>query len=110
MSSSSSNRIGVLAVANRLHSVLGIKVLEIRYSAASHHSTHATTHATHATHGTTLLCDRGSRLRCLFQERQQIGTLSIILDAIERHFIAGHEMLRVFNPLVERLVVPSDVR
>ena len=54
--------------------------------------------------------NRGSRSRCLFQERQQIGALSVILDAIERHFVAGHEMLRVFNPFVERLVVPNDVR
>src|SRR5262249_16022708 len=48
-------RIGVLAVADRLHAVLRIKMLELRNLSASHHSADTT-------HRPTLLRDRCSRL------------------------------------------------
>src|SRR5215469_15743117 len=53
LSVSGCDRIGVLAVGDRLHPVLGIKVLEVRNSSA--------THAAHAAH-LSALGDRGSRL------------------------------------------------
>jgi hypothetical protein len=50
-----------------------------------------------------------SRPRCFLQERQQVGALASVLDAGERHLTAGHEMLRISDPVIQRLVVPNDV-
>jgi len=48
---------------------------------------------------------------CRFlQKRQQIGALSSIFDACKGHLIAGYDMLRIIDPLIERLVIPDNVR
>jgi hypothetical protein len=44
------------------------------------------------------------------QKCQQVGALSSIFDAGKGHLIVGYDMLRVIDPLVERLVVPNDAR
>jgi len=40
----------------------------------------------------------------------KVGALPSVLDAGERHLIAGYEMLRVGEPVIQCLVVPNDVR
>ena len=47
-------------------------------------------------------------LRGVLQKRQKIRSLLRVLDARKGHLVAGDEMLRVGDPLVEGLVGPHD--
>src|SRR5712671_6376767 len=92
----------VPTIADRLHAVFRAKFLQIWNAAPAHHSGHAA--------GLLRQLWRLARLGCLAEKRKQVGPRSRILHSLERHMITRNEPLRILYPLVERLVIPSDLR
>src|SRR5882672_7728371 len=92
----------VAAIADRLHAVFRVEFLQIWNAAPAHHSGHAA--------GLLRQLWRLAWLGYLAEKRKQVGARSRILHSLERHMITRNEPLRILYPLVERLVIPSDIR
>src|SRR5258706_1475101 len=92
----------VAAIADRLRAVFRVEFLKIWNTAPAHHPGHAA--------GLLRQLWRLARLGCLAEKRKQVGPRSRILHSLERHVITRNEALRILYPLVERFVIPSDLR
>jgi hypothetical protein len=88
-------------VIDRLHPIFGIELLEIGYPAPAHH---------HAAHLIAALrgLRRMAQTRCVFKIREEVGALTRVLYARERHGITRNEVLRVLDPFAKGVVVPDD--
>src|SRR5262249_23841198 len=80
------NLVSVGAVIDRLHPILGIKLLEMGHPAAAHH---------HAAHLIAALRDPGrvAGPGGVLEEREQIGALPRGLDPGKRHRVPWNEVL-----------------
>src|SRR6266849_4435987 len=94
--------VGVPAIADRLHPVFPVQFFKIWNAAPAHHSRHAA--------GLLRKLWRLARLGCLSEKRKQVSPRSRILHSLECHMITRNEALRILYPLVERFVIPSDLR
>src|SRR5258707_13707924 len=94
--------VGVPAIADRLHAVFRVEFLKIGNAAPAHHPGHAA--------GLLRNLWRLARLGGLAEKRKQVGPRSRILHSLERHVITRNEALRILYPLVERFVIPSELR
>src|SRR6185437_1015755 len=91
----------IVAIADGLYPVFEPNGLEIEIGAA-HRSAHLAAWSS--------LRWRMSWLCRLLEKRQQVRAPLIVFDAREGHLVARNEMLRIRNPVVERLVVPDHSR
>src|SRR5258708_13750997 len=94
--------VGVPAIADRLHAVFRVEFLKVGNAAPAHHPGHAA--------GLLRNLWRLARLGGLAEKRKQVGPRSRILHSLERHVITRNEALRILYPLVERFVIPSELR
>src|SRR6266566_375628 len=95
--------IRIATIADSLHAILGIELLEIRNGCAAHHAAHAA-HSGHSPHLSSL-GGGAPRLRRLLQERQQVGAL----PALRFHTSArlGPVMLRLGSSAWQATQAPN---